>query len=330
MKTQLKISNLSSRSLLIAGLLATLTAPASAIVIRNDRTYAQHNSVFLTPGGGGYQRVFENVGFLSSPSGTCSGTAINSSWVLTAAHCLDARNVSAGGYRFSLGNFNFTGAAKFVHPSWTGNLSAGTDIALLRLSQAIPRNVLSVFPSLWTTNFGSEIGRTATVVGFGRTGFGTTGSNVSFGGIKFAAQNVIDAYGNGRDNRGMSLRTSNAILMTDFDNPVTTLTNRTGGGALPYEGLAAPGDSGGGLFIDNVLAGITSYRTAPYDGNPNSSYGDLTGSTRVASHIPWINNVLARRISNSETVPEPSVVLGLLAVGILGTASSRWHSRKSK
>jgi Trypsin len=132
----------------------------------------------------------------------------------------------------------------------------------------IPRNILSVFPNLWTTNFGSEIGRTATVVGFGRTGFGTTGANVNSGGIKFAAQNVIDAYG---DNRGMPIRASNAILMTDFDNPVTTLTNRTGSGALLYEGLTAPGDSGGGLFINNVLAGITSYGTALYDGNINSS-----------------------------------------------------------
>jgi secreted trypsin-like serine protease len=179
-------------------------------------------------------------------------------------------------------------------------------------------------------------------VGFGRTGFGTTGSNVSSGGIKFAAQNVIDAYGS-------VLGISNAILITDFDNPATTLTNRTGSGALPYEGLTAQGDSGGGLFINNVLAGITSFGRAPYDGNINSSYGDLAGFTRVASHISWINNVLAGLVrpsalgfsaptasgglvafSDSETVPEPSAVLGLLAIGILGAASSRWRTRKSK
>ena len=54
------------------------------------------------------------------------------------------------------------------------------------------------------------------------------------------------------------------------------------------EFLISPGDSGGGLFIDQKLAGIHSYVYAT-DGKSDSDYGDVGCSTRVSDYIEWID-----------------------------------------
>jgi hypothetical protein len=53
------------------------------------------------------------------------------------------------------------------------------------------------------------------------------------------------------------------------------------------EYLITPGDSGGGLFIGNELAGIHSIimRNA---GSPSGRYGDESGHTRLTLHRDWI------------------------------------------
>ncbi|MEG3436247.1 trypsin-like serine protease [Pannus brasiliensis CCIBt3594] len=342
-----RISKLSAYPLMIAGVLAALANPSTASVIRDGMTYTQYDNYFLSSTGGGYQNVFNNVGKLTWSGYLCSGTAINASWVLTAAHCLDNTSVSPGGYTFTLGSASFTGAAKFVHPNWnSSNLGAGNDIALLKLGSPISTTILSAFPTLWTAAYGSEIGRTSTLVGFGRTGNGLTGATGSAG-FKHAIQNSIDAYGNGRDNYNSFFNLSGAILLTDFDNPLNTnnQNNRIGGTALAYEGDAAPGDSGGGLFIGNILTGITSFGWGRYDGTANSSYGDLSGYTRVASFTDWINTTIGANLATNSiasgstalgtsspstldtSVPEPGASFGLLALGTLGFLSLRSRAR---
>src|SRR5208283_4095111 len=61
--------------------------------------------------------------------------------------------------------------------------------------------------------------------------------------------------------------------------------------SLPLEGLIAPGDSGGGLFITTstgtYLAGVNSFVGS--DSNlPNSMYGNFSGHTRVSAYSDWI------------------------------------------
>ena len=71
-------------------------------------------------------------------------------------------------------------------------------------------------------------------------------------GLKRGAQNVISEIENNR------------LLVADFDKPLPPGAVPLGyAHALPLEGLIAPGDSGGGLFITTstgtYLAGINSF-----------------------------------------------------------------------
>jgi len=56
----------------------------------------------------------------------------------------------------------------------------------------------------------------------------------------------------------------------------------------PLEFLISRGDSGGGLFIDKKLVAINS-RIISFDGNPDSSYNDLSLHTKLENYIDWIN-----------------------------------------
>jgi secreted trypsin-like serine protease len=55
------------------------------------------------------------------------------------------------------------------------------------------------------------------------------------------------------------------------------------------EFLIASGDSGGGLFIDNKLAGIHSC-VMTVGKNPQSKYGEESGHTRISNFIEWIED----------------------------------------
>ncbi|HHP7246006.1 MAG TPA: trypsin-like serine protease [Elainellaceae cyanobacterium] len=146
---------------------------------------------------------------------------------------------------------------------------------------------------------------------------------------------------------------SNTILLTDFDHPWGT-SNRLGSPTpLLFEGATANGDSGGALFINGSLAGVASF------GYPvaASRYGNISGFTRVSAFFPWISSIVngqstafSRSQSRSpypandayqtfaladdeaaiaptdvsESVPEPSMVVGLLTlIGLLGLVSRR-------
>ncbi len=80
--------------------------------------------------------------------------------------------------------------------------------------------------------------------------------------------------------------------MADFDNPLPAGAVPLGySHALPLEGLIAPGDSGGGLFITTstgiYLAGINSFVGSDF-GVPRSVYGNFSGHTRVSAFSDWI------------------------------------------
>ena len=340
-------------SLLVAGLLTTLSNPATAVTIRHDLSYNNYDQNFLVSSGSGYQDIFNSVGKLTWSNYLCSGTAIAQDWVLTAAHCLDENTVAPGDYSFTLGNLTFNGAAKQVYPSWNSNdLGAGGDLALLQLNQPITN--LSSFPTLWETNQGNLVGELGTTVGFGQTGNGSTGATGSSG-VKHAVQNVIDAYGNGQDRYGNNFGLAESIFLADFDRPWDwrQRSNRIGGLWTSYEGSIAPGDSGGSLFVQNKLAGIVSFGWGAYDGQPNSSYGDLFGYTGVPFFTNWIYctisnpgtscptnnpNPSSQTVSESKSsrtlqdestrVPETMSPLSLLALGTIGAASTLKRKRK--
>jgi len=219
-----------------------------------------------------------------------SGTLIAQDWVLTAAHVVeDATSIS-----FSVGGQILEGSNWTAHPKWTGDLLNGYDIGLIQLSSTVDSAISPM--SRYTGT--DELGATITSVGYGKTGTGLTGAT-TFDGQKRAGQNVLDAY------YGKNPRKAE-ILLCDFDNPLTVADNAYGSASpLELEYLVAPGDSGGGAFIDIGgelrLAGVTSFLAA-LDGNLDADYGDLGGFTRVSKFNDWIDEVMG---GGSDTPDNP-------------------------
>lgn len=234
---------------------------------------------------------FDSVGLLLGKNFLCSGTLIADEWVLSAAHCLDRGKASH--FSFEVGDDTFTGSQKFVHPAWSGNLVAGNDIALLKLS--IPSNSPpTVTPSnLWSPSNGSEVGKQAVAAGFGRGGTGVTGAQGSAG-VKRAGSNMIDATG---DQYGLA----SGILLLDFDDPINSQYDNGNNFGLAdpisEEYSIAPGDSGGPLFVHDgseyLVAGVHSFGWGRLDGDPNADYDDAFGSTKVSDFLPWIESIIS-------------------------------------
>ena len=261
---------------LLAGVI--VAGPANAGVIRADKSDDAH--LFLA-GSNAYDSVGSILGSspLYSSSFGASAVMIDSNWALTAAHVV----AGATDLSFSLGGATYGAAEWFAHDKWDGDLSKGYDIGLIRFDSAIAGVPAMLY------NGQSEFGALATMVGYGMTGTGLTGAT-TFDGKKRAGENVIDAFLRtpGRDSR---------VLLTDFDNPGDSSDSSWGDSApVGLEYLIAPGDSGGGLFIDDAngtfLAGIHSFGWGILDGNPDSDYGDASGHTRVSAFTGWIDSIL--------------------------------------
>ena len=247
---------------------------------------------------------FDAVGNLTWSEGgydyAATATLISPEWLLTGAHCVDGTDFSGGGITnmtFDLGDnslfpdITVTADQWFPHPGWgvfNGDLNKGYDIGLIHLSSPIT----SVAPARLYEGSG-EIGQVGTFVGYGRTGTGITGDY--YGSIfKRAGNQVIDNLGGETTNTGITLLGNNRILYTDFDSPTDPSESTMGSSTpLPLEYMTASGDSGGPLFIEDpvtglsLIAGVDSFGST-FDGFNNADYGDANGSTRVAYFVPWI------------------------------------------
>lgn len=120
---------------------------------------------------------------------------------------------------------------------------------------------LDFYPELYEE--GDEEGKAVSMCGYGVTGTFSSGATKSDG-RKRAGSNIVD-------------RTENHVLVCSV----------RGGRKTSLEFMISHGDSGGGLFINQRLAGINSFVSAS-DGKPNSGYGDECSHTRVSLFAPWI------------------------------------------
>lgn len=127
---------------------------------------------------------------------------------------------------------------------------------------------LAFYPALYRDE--NEVGKAVTIAGYGITGTFLTGCTVSDG-KKRAGHNTLEY----------------------FDRGVVVCQPRKGAARLPLEFMLAPGDSGGGMFIGNELAGINSFVMAA-DGNPNGTYGDESAFTRVSLYADWVESEIAK------------------------------------
>ena len=178
----------------------------------------------------------------------CGGTLIESTLVLTAAHCATdfGEVLTAGRLRVGLGHVarnqisDFYGVAGVdVHSGYNPFTSNGNDLALLRLDRPAPYAPLRVIrtdeSAKWTPP------ATATIIGWGTTSSGGPTSNAL---LEATAPMVADS-------------TCEFAYGSDFDRNTMVCA---GNGATD----TCQGDSGGPLMVPDgpnarVLAGVTSW-----------------------------------------------------------------------
>jgi len=298
-------------SLVSVAAVVLLTQSAWGIVRRHDVDDSQYINLANQP-------QFAAVGKVFTSTSAGSGTVIaNGWWVLTAAHVVAGAPVSS--ISFQIGAFTYTAQNVFIHPSYPGGPLPTADIALIELNAP----VVGVTPAQIYTGT-NEIGKHGHSVGYGLTGTGTTGFINNTYGTKRAMRNVIDLIilPDG------TINPNGTILLSDFDSPAGTNNSLGPWGSSPtpldLEGMGAPGDSGGPVFILDsgnwYIAGVHSFISdlGPPAGNnqADARYGDILGSTRVSSYAGWINSV----------VPEPASMTAL-AIGLIGLLARRRRSR---
>ncbi|MCD8485467.1 MAG: trypsin-like serine protease [Desertifilum sp.] len=336
-------------------LAATLgtNAIAQAGTIRHDRADAEYLDLAT---------LFPSVGYLRARNDgggwTCSGTLIDASYVLTAAHCVESPEGYLTQGSFSVGGSRYGIAGVTAHEGWFSSnrqLLSGTDIAILLLDRAVANvNPAELFRG---TNEHLQLG---TYVGYGLTGNGLTGSIPGSGGTKRAGQNMI-AVGGQLSRYGYN----DKLLVSNFSDPRRAGQNPFNT-AQPLEYQLSSGDSGGGLFINNQVAGVHSFISDRSGGKIDSNYGEFSASVRVSDHLNWIRNQItnlairfnrpaSERITSigqgtavsdrplnsgdrfarslvqdwdnlpeqPESVPEPNLVWGLCGLGLFGWLGRR-------
>lgn len=296
-------------------LLVALSVPVSAGIIRHDTPDSWYTSFATDPAFSGVGLIF---GDTVDSSYSCSGTVINKNWVLTAGHCVDeAKSMSFylpgdTGWRF------YESDSWVAHENFSReSVFAGWDIGLMHFNTDF-----DVAPtSLYSGN--AELLSFSASAGFGVTGNGETGmTHIDY--QRRAGTNIVDHIwseeGSGEQ-----------ILWSDFDHPTDASYNLWDFPSFEFDNLAsvleilvAPGDSGGGVFIEEngqiYLAGVHSF-IADFRDYGIYGYGDAYGSTRVSSFGNWIGE----KISAHE-VPE-SGGLWLVVIGFLGLLTHRTRVR---
>jgi hypothetical protein len=190
-----------------------------------------------------------------------SAVIIREHWILTAAHVVtQAQNISV----VKTNNSVFPISHVVRHPEYKEDNVGYYDVALGYSPAPFD---LQFYCPLYTD--ADEVGKAATISGFGIHGTFNTGA-VAFDGKRRAGQNLI-----ARAEKGVLICT-----------PRKT-------GAFPLEFIITIGDSGGGLFIGNKLAGINSFLMA-VDGKPNGSYTDEAAHTRISLYAEWIENEIEK------------------------------------
>lgn len=191
-----------------------------------------------------------------------SAVVIRPHWVLTAAHLVkDATQhtiVRDDGTEHPL-------PAVIVPKEYTGDNIGYYDLALCYSPKDFN---LDFYTPLYRKH--DEMGKAITISGYGITGTFHTGC-VLADGKKRAGHNKIDG-------------TERAVLIC---------TPSTGLARMPLEFMISPGDSGGGMFIGNELAGINSFLMA-LDKNPDGTYGDESAFTRISLYANWIESQIEK------------------------------------
>lgn len=208
--------------------------------------------------GEGFKCVVQIEGLCTCGKGNdhlfnASAVAISPSTVLTAAHVVKGSEL----IKIRIGEDTFKALKVIVNEGFKENNVGYHDIAMCHCEGDFG---LDFYPELYEDS--DEISKVVSMAGYGMTGTFSTGADKSDK-KKRAGSNIVR-------------RMERDVLVCDLGDRKTAL-----------EFMIAPGDSGGGLFIGNKLAGINSFVMAD-DGKTDSDYGDECAHTRISKFIPWI------------------------------------------
>lgn len=192
-----------------------------------------------------------------------SSVAIDSHFLLTAAHVVKQAKTCV--VKNDSGSNSYSVKEIIVDQDFEDKNFGFHDIAIIYIEDSLD---LDFYPDLYDEN--NEINKTCTISGYGLTGTFETGA-IKSDGLRRAGSNRID-------------RIENELLICEPSSVDKT----------SLEFLICSGDSGGGLFIGNKLAGINSCVMAS-DKKPNSNYGDQSGHTRISLYKGWIKKIIERK-----------------------------------
>jgi hypothetical protein len=225
-----------------------------------------------------------------------SATALSQHWVLSAGHNVDFNDdgLVDDGLATDLhlpGYGSYAASSYAIHPDFTGfsNPSIQHDLSLLYFDDPLPD---LLFPTLGSS---LSLGDTATLVGYGRSGYGsygyTTDASLTDRRVGYNVIDEVDGF----------------LFRYDFDDP------DTGDGlGNDLETLIGPGDSGGSLLVGNALVGVNTF-TEGYGG----LFGDIGGGIALNNEWDWIHE------TTGLAIPEPSSALLLM----LGSGSLIFYRR---
>jgi hypothetical protein len=200
---------------------------------------------------------------------TASAVAIDDHHVLTAAHVVLQDEVV--GCVFKINNKPFKIRNITYHKDY-GKTAEGGDIAICYIPKKIG---LQSYPELYD---GDELDQECSIVGFGWYGNFNSGP-IEYDLCKRAGTNKIDHI-------------DEKVLVCSSSQPSDKNCTK-------LEFLINNGDSGGGLFIGNKLAGINSTIWKPKkkkddETKPDGKYGNFSTHTRIKHYLEWINTSKTR------------------------------------
>lgn len=220
-----------------------------------------------------------------------SAVAVDTHWILTARHVAD----DGGTGSFTIGGTTYTPVETVNHdPVDDPDNTDPADLALVRVDNPLP-DFYDMYTGTYPTAPPQRL--ESLMVGYGITGTVVDQNNYnpdgSGRGTKRWGRNHIDGT---IEYNGASFGTPNQGIYMDFDTEDTK--NEAG---------AAPGDSGGGVFVEDggtwKLAGImTDISNSSPDAN---NYPDRTLAVNIQEYETWIVS----------SIPEPSTLaLGSIAL----------------
>jgi hypothetical protein len=187
-----------------------------------------------------------------------SAVVIKPRWFLTAAHVLKG----VKNCRIVVGKKTIPADFIAHHALYEENKFGRYDIGVGHLEEDAD---IDFYPELYVKD--DEVGKICSMAGYGITGTFQT-SERKIDNLKRAGSNIVESID--RDLLICSLK----------DGPRTGL-----------EFLIANGDSGGGLFIDQKLAGINSCVLAD-DKTLDSNINDWSGHTRISLFADWVKEAM--------------------------------------